>query len=234
MRHRRHRLTVAVGGRPPLGALAAALLACTLLAGCSTMLGGGERTPVTLYAPDPRVTADPAWPTVDWQLSISPPSAARMIDSARIVVRPTPEEVQVYKGAAWAKLPGNMLEDTLLRALEDSARIPAVARPGSGIGADYKLVMDLRRFEADYAGNAIPVATIEVNAKLLHASDQNIVASRTFVHAEPAAGSDVRQVVDAFSRGLESVGRDMAGWVLASGDAHQRSAHANAAKGPAR
>lgn len=204
---------------------ATALLACLLLGGCA-LLGGGERSQTTLYAPDPRIAPDPAWPTVDWQLSVSPPSAARMVDSYRILVRPSPGEVQVYKDAAWAKLPGSMLEDTLVRALEDSGHVGAVTRQGAGVIADYKLVLDIRRFEADYAGNAVPSATIEVNAKLLHSGDGNIVDSRTFLHAEPSAGTGVAQVVDAFSRSLQTVGRDMAGWVLASGDAHQRGAHA--------
>jgi cholesterol transport system auxiliary component len=136
-----------------------------LVAGCS-ILGGKPREPTTLYAPDPRMQADPSWPGVDWQLSISRPEAARMTDSLRIAVRPSPDELQVYKGASWAKSPSDMVEDAVLRALEDSGKIPAVARQGSGIAADYKLVMDLRRFESVYAGSATPSATIEVNAKL--------------------------------------------------------------------
>lgn len=200
-----------------------ALLAATV-AGCS-VLGGGERTASTLFAPDPRVAADASWPSVDWQLSLDTPSAARMIDSYRIAVRPAPGELQVYKGARWAKTPTDMLQDVLLRALEDSGRIRAVARQGTGVSADYKLVTDLRRFEADYAGNAVPAATIEVNAKLLHTVDQNIVASRTFLHAEPATGTDPTLVADAFSRSLGRIGHDIAGWVLQTGAAHDDTAH---------
>lgn len=48
--------------------------------------------------------------------------------------------------------------------------------------------MDLQRFKADYAGNALPAATVEINANLLHAIGQDIVASHTFLQAEPAAG----------------------------------------------
>jgi cholesterol transport system auxiliary component len=192
---------------------------------CS-ILGGKQREPNTLYAPDPRVQADPSWPSVDWQLSISNPEAARMVDSLRIAVRPSPEEVQVYKGASWAKMPTDMVEDAVLRALEDSGKIPAVARQGSGITADYKLVMDLRRFESVYAGGATPNATIEINAKLLHsAGGQDVVASRTFVQSVPAASTAVPDVVDAFNRGLGQVAHDVAGWTLVSGDQHQRTAH---------
>ena len=45
--------------RASLGGL---LLAC-LLAGCSIL--GGSKSPSTIYAPDPRVQADPAWPSVN-------------------------------------------------------------------------------------------------------------------------------------------------------------------------
>lgn len=209
--------------------LIAALLVAILLSSC-TLLGGGrnERERSTIYAPDPRIQADAGWPVVDWQLSLSPPTSARMIDSFRIAVRPSPDELQVYRGAAWAKTPTDMLQDTLLRALEDSGRLPAVARQGTGFAADYKLALDIRRFEADYAGGAAPAATIEFNAKLVHSVDQGIVASQTFLHAEPSASADVAQVVEAFSRALATVGGDLAGWVLVAGDTHERTAHAPA------
>src|SRR5690606_38632296 len=145
------------------------------LAGCSLLGGGNGRERATIYAPDPRVTLDASAPSVSWQLSLTTPLAARMIDSSRIAVSPAPGEMQVYRGASWAKTPTDMLQDALLRALEDSGRIPAVARQGAGISADYKLVIDLRRFEADYAGNAVPSAAIEFNAKLIHSHDQTIV-----------------------------------------------------------
>ena len=213
---------------PSLRASMRALVAfalLTTLTGCS-LLGGGKRDRITIYSPDPRVQTDPSWPTVDWQLSLTSPEAARMIDSLRIAVRPSPAELQVYKGANWAKRPSDMLQDTLLRALEDSGKIPAVARQGSGISADYKLVLDLRRFEADYPQpGGLPAATIEVNAKLLHAQDQKVVAARTFLEAEPASSAAIPDVVAAFDRGLSTLGGDMAGWILTTGQQHEAGAH---------
>ncbi|SDY61896.1 cholesterol transport system auxiliary component [Lysobacter sp. yr284] len=206
----------------PLRLFGAGLAAALALSGCS-ILDEKPKTPTVQYAPDPRVPADPSWPQANWQLSVSVPSAARMIDSLRIAVRPSGDEVQVYKGAAWAKLPSNMIEDALLRTLEDSGKIAAVARQGSGIGADYKLVLDLRRFESDYAGNAVPSAVIEINAKLFHNVDQKVVASRTFLQSTPAATTEVRDVVAAFERSLAAGTGEIAGWALVSGDAHEKS-----------
>ncbi|MDQ3288162.1 MAG: ABC-type transport auxiliary lipoprotein family protein [Pseudomonadota bacterium] len=202
-----------------------AVLALVLLNACA-LVGGGSREGPVVYAPDPRVPVDPSWPSVQWQLSVTTPVASRMLDSTRIAVRPAANEIQVYKGATWAKRPSAMLEDALLRALEDSGRIPAVARQGSGVSADYKLVLDLRRFESDYVQpGAPPLATIEVNAKLLHAKDQQVIATRTFLETRPAAGTAVPQVVSAFESALGEVSQELAGWVLTSGHAHEQSAH---------
>lgn len=209
-----HRARAMHACRTALGAaLVASLAACSIL--------GGSREPVTIYAPDPRIPADPSWPEAAWQLSIGRPEAARIVDSPRIAVRPSPGELQVYKGAVWAKTPSEQLQDTVLRTLEDSRKIAAVARQGSGIAADYKLEMDLRRFEADYAGGAVPAATIEVNAKLLHSIDQDVVATRTFLQAVPAAGTDTAQVAQAFEQALAAIGHDIAGWTLASGNTRE-------------
>lgn len=204
------------------GAAAGALLLA--LAGCS-LLGGGNRDLATIYAPDPKVTIAPSAPAVDWQLVLTPPQAARMVDSLRIAVRPTPGEVQVYREASWAKPPPAMIEDTLLRALEDSGRISGVARQGTGISPDYKLALELRRFESDYGGGPSPAATIEFNAKLIHVRDQLVVASRTFSHAEPAGGTAIPLVADAFSRGMEGLVGELGLWILTEGDAYQRRAH---------
>lgn len=190
-----------------------------LLTGCSVLGNGKQRDPVTIYAPQVKVTPDPSWPSVTWQLAVAKPTAARVVDSPRIAVRPVPGELQVYKSVTWSQPSTDLVEATVLRALEDSGKIPAVARAGSGIRADYRLVMDLRRYESDYAGNAVPSATIELTAKLLHTSEQRIVASRTFLQVEPSAGVEVAQVATAFDTALEKLGGEVVGWVLTTGEA---------------
>jgi cholesterol transport system auxiliary component len=206
--------------RNPIARHLAIALALGVLAGCS-VLGSKEAT--TVYAPDPRVPADPAWPSVDWQLALSHPDAARVVDSLRIAVRPTPGELEVYKGATWAKTPSDQVEDAVLRTLEDSQKIHAVAHQGSGIAADYTLLMEVRRFESNYAGNPLPAATIEVNAKLLHAPDQDIVESHTFLQAVPTASTDTAAVAQAFGTALGAISHDIAGWTLVTGNAHEHS-----------
>lgn len=204
---------------PSPGSLCTILLA-TLLAGCTPLLTG-SRQPLTIYAPQPRVQAAPEWPDVRWALSLGRTSSARNAEGLRIAVRPTPNELQVYKGAQWVKPPADMVEDTVLHALEDSGRVAVVTRQGSGVGTDYRLLMDVRRFESDYAGAAVPAATIEVTAKLLHVKDQQLAGSRTFLRSQGARTTAVPDVVAAFEQALVDIGSDLAGWALTTGQAYQ-------------
>lgn len=191
-----------------------ALLA--LLPGCS-LLGGGDRDPVTIYSPAVQVQVDPSWPTVAWQLVLSKPSAARMVDSPRINVRPTPSEMEIYRGATWAQPATDMVEDAVLRGFEDSDRITGVARSAAGIRADYRLALDIRRIESDYRGQSTPTAVIEINAKLIHVVDQRVVADQTFLQEQPVTTTDVPAVTAAFERGLNRITADLVGWTLVQG-----------------
>jgi cholesterol transport system auxiliary component len=192
-----------------------------LLGGCS-LLGSNERSAVTIYSPVVRIQTDPSWPRVDWQLVLVKPSAARVVDSPRINVRPTPSELQVYKGVSWAQPATDMLDDALVRGFEDSGRIAGVARVTTGIRADYKLATDVRRFEADYRGQTTPTAVIEVNAKLIHVIDQRVVADRTFRQENAVASTDVAQVAAALEQGLQTLTADVVGWTLVNGQADHR------------
>lgn len=202
-----------------------ALLA-SLLAGCGIL---PKKEPLALYAPEVHVAADPAWPTVSWQLQVPRPHADELLDSPRIVVRPLPGELQVYKGAVWAQPSPDLLQDTLVRAFEDSGRIAGVARRGSGISGDYELLLDLRRFESDYAGAASPTATIEVGAKLVATRSNSVVANRTFRQTNTAVSTDISAVTQALEQGLGAITSEIVGWTLVEGQRYD-AAHSRAAK----
>ena len=203
---------------------AALLATCLLASGCSTLIGGPRETP-TIFAPEPARQTDPAWPAVDWSLVVAGSGDWWMMDGQRIVVSPVPGELQVYRGALWARSPSAMVEDAVLRTLEDSGKLRVAAHAGSGIVGDYRLLLEIRTFKADYAGATTPAAMVEVNATLLRVRDQTVAGSRTFRQSVPAAGTEVARVADAFGAALGSIGHDIAGWTLQTGQAHQRQAH---------
>jgi len=193
----------------------AALLLTTALGGCTSWLGSGHPGEhPAMYAPTLQIAADPAWPQVARGLLIATPDAAPMLGSQRVVIRTTADELQLLRGARWARPAPELLQDALLHLLEDSGKLPAVARQGSTIAADWILLMDIRRFEADYRHNAIPSVDIAVSAKLVSRPDQRIIASRIFTHSEKADASSNAAIIGAFIRNLQHLTPQLAGWVL--------------------
>ncbi len=197
----------------PLRTLALGVVLLSL-AGCGLL---PKREPIALYRPEAIVATDPAWPQANWQLRIARPYADDAHDSARILVRPQLGELQVYKGAAWTQPAPDLVLDTLLRAFGDSGRIAGVGRRGEGVGADYELLLDLRRFEADYADGATPTARIALGARLVRNDDDRVVASRVFEADAPADGTAVTAVDRAFAQGLGTVTTQLIGWTLDEG-----------------
>lgn len=199
--------------------IAALAVATAALAGCGIL---PKQETLALYDPTPQrsapqATANAAAPRVDWQLQIARPYADTMHDSARILVRPQPGELQVYKGAAWVQPAPDIVQDTLLRAFTDSGRVAGVARRGDGVSARYQLLLDLRRFESDYGGGTTPNVRIELGARLVHNAENRVVASRVFDIATPADGTDVVQINRAFQRGLGDATTQLIDWTLAEG-----------------
>lgn len=200
--------------RPPVLRTVALAIAAIALAGCGIL---PKQETLALYRPEPVIAIDAAWPQANWQLQIARPYADDMHDSARILVRPHPGELQVYKGAAWTQPAPDIVLDTLLRAFADSGRLAGVARRGEGVTAQYELLLDLRRFESDYDSGATPSARIELGARLVHNADNRVVASRVFDVAAAADGTDVAQINRAFERALGDAGTQVIGWILSEG-----------------
>ncbi len=192
----------------------AALAVVVSLSGCGSL--GGPDVAVQVYSPETRVVPDPAWPTVDWQLAVATTAGSQALDSSRIAVRPTPNELQTYKGALWADDAPELLESAVVEAFEDSGRIASVIRYGGGSrGGDIGLLMEVRAFESVYAG-ATPEAVIEVQARLIDVRGDGL-ATKRFRHAAPVSGVEVPQVVDAFGSAMSAISKDIVGWTLSEG-----------------
>ena len=193
-------------------------LTVATLAGCGIL---PKKEPLSIYAPEARVQPDAAWPNVRWQLQVPRPHASELLDSPRIVVRPADGELQVYHGAIWAQPAPDLVQDAVLHAFEDSGRIAGVARRGGGISGDYELVLDLRRFESDYAGGATPSADVQIVAKLIANRTNTVVASRTLRQTLPATSTSIGDVSRAFDGALSAVAQELVGWTLAEGQKYE-------------
>jgi len=191
------------------------LLLPLALVGCASWLGSGDaREHPTIYAPTPHLALNRSGPALDASVLIAAPSAAPMLDSPRIVIRLAGDELQFLRAARWSRSAPELLQAALLHVLEDSGKVQ-VARQDSGLAADWLLVMDLRRFEADYSQGPVPSIEIVVSAKLLNRQDKRIISSQIFNHSEPAQTSSTDAIISAFTEGVSKITLKLAEWVLA-------------------
>ena len=189
------------------------LAATTLLAGCAAI--GGPKTEVSIYAPQTRVQADPAWPAVDWQLTVGTPDTHALLDSQRIAVRPSPDRLQTYKGARWADTAPELLQTALVRAFEDSGRFTSVARFGNtGRRGDVALFSELRHFETIYTDGQ-PRVVVELQARLVGRDGR--IATKRFREEVAPATPEVDAVATAFGQAMASLSGELVAWSLAEG-----------------
>ncbi|MBP6596529.1 MAG: membrane integrity-associated transporter subunit PqiC [Arenimonas sp.] len=197
---------------------ATALLAAGLLAACSPL--GGPRTEFRVFAPTTTVQADAAWPQADWQLTVMAVAANPMLDSPRIVVRPTDHVVQTYRGVRWADRSQELLETAVVDAFEESGKLSAVGRMANTARGDFALFMEVRAFETVYRDGQ-PEAVIEVQANLVQlrgSSSGTATASRRFRQVVPGSAPEVEAMVEAFSEAMSGMSADLVGWTLVEGN----------------
>lgn len=192
-------------------------LAVALVVGaCSSLTG--KKEPFTVYAPRYTAAADAAkGPSVPWQLSIDTPIASDALDTARMLVMPSPGALETYKGARWSDTAPLLLRALMVQAFQQSGRISGVGASTSGLHGDYLLAVDLYDFETQYRDGS-PHAVIRLNAKLTDSSTNRIAAARAFEADAPVAGSQAAAAAAAFDQALAELLPSIVDWALTEGE----------------
>lgn len=198
--------------RPALALLGLLLGACTPIA-----LNRPELALYTLEA----AGAPRAGPPVTWQLVVDEPYAAGALAGTRIAVRAEALSYGVLSGARWSERAPRVVQDLLLRGFEDSGRIIGVGRASAGLRGDFQLLLELRRFEADYAGGRDVV--VEIVARLTRYASNEALATRRFAARQPIDGRGNAAVVAAFDAAMADLVPEVVDWALTTGEANWQS-----------
>jgi len=134
-------------------------------------------------------------------LAVAPPRAAASLDTERIAVIQPDSRFDYFSGVRWAESAPQMLQQLLVRALAADGRFATVVAAPSRVPADLALDVELRRFEAVYAGDAtLPLVRVEMQVTLVDARKARRLAS--FVVRTESQASANRQVavLESFER----------------------------------
>lgn len=192
------------------------------LAGCANLLEVTGPAP-NLFDLSPKSTFPPDLPSVNWQLVIEEPVAARAVDTDRVALRPSPMEVKYFAGVRWADRAPRLVQTLLVESFENSGKIVAVGRQAVGLRSDFSLKSELREFYAEYTENPEqPTIRVRLNVKLVAHPAARIVASQTFEKLYLAESNSVQHIVTAFDKALGSVMRKTVQFALTEGAGYKK------------
>jgi len=134
------------------------------------------------------------------------------LDGSSIATRWPGQRVDYLAGARWAEELSTLLESALVESLQDSGRLRSVQGDLGRFRVTHTLVVEVRRFEADYSAGGLPVAQVSFAATLGRTSDRRVLTSFTVSVEEGAAENRQSSVVaaldTAFSRAVsEAAGK---------------------------
>jgi cholesterol transport system auxiliary component len=194
---------------PPSKTGIAALLAITLLAGCTLL---PERPAInTFRLPVPQMPAA-GEATVPITLHVLTPEATSPLDGTRILVNPRELELQAYGGARWSNPPAILLRDYWIDSLRQTGSLKAVVSDTSSARSELSLSSDLTRFQLAYRQGE-PSVMVQVDAQVLTTDSRRILAARRFQFQQPVEDQPVEAVVAGFGVASERVTRDMVAWL---------------------
>ena len=188
--------------------LVVALVLVLVVTSCGSLLPTQGPAP-DLYTLSPATRFAEGLKRVDWQLMVEEPTAVGGVDSNRIAVQPTPNEVRYFGEVRWVERAPRMVQGLLVESFERSRAVAGVERYAVTFKADYILKAEIRDFQAELFGEQAPTAHVRLTVKLLRAGKQDILWTRDFEARVAAGNVTATNVVAAFDTALGQVMADI-------------------------
>jgi phospholipid/cholesterol/gamma-HCH transport system substrate-binding protein len=189
-------------------------------------LTGGKTTPdPTTYdiAPPTDFPPVPAIPTD--QLAVATPTAVIALDTQRIVMQTADGTAPAFPNARFADNIPPLFQARIVQAFEN-ANYLKVGADGGDLEGDYKLALDIRKFQITTTP-APAIAEIEFSAKLLD-SGGKVVDAKIFTAGAPVSATDDATVAaKSLNAAFDKATADLVVWSLAAMDANADAAPAD-------
>jgi cholesterol transport system auxiliary component len=144
-------------------------------------------------------------------IAVSLPTALRALDSERVVVQPTPGEINYLSGARWSDRLPRIVQSRIVQSFENSKRVRAAPRGSSdSFRSDYVLDTELREFGV-HVGDS-PIALVEISARILNERSNRVVASQVFTARADMKSVDGPSATAAINHAFGIVLIDLVRW----------------------
>ena len=192
--------------RLPYLAVLAALSA--LIGGCGGLLRSSAAPEQSYYLNAPALPAGaamgPAAPLAT-SLRVSRPLADPGLDTSHIMLLQSDRRMSFYSGARWPAPMPQMIGALAVATLRGSGHWASVEDAASPFPSDYLLQITVRRFDADYTGDAgAPQVHVVFDCNIGRRDGRDVVASFVVAGSAAASANRLGEVVGAFEQATAS------------------------------
>ena len=178
-----------------------------LAAGCFGGLKNEAPAPLIYRVNPPALTAGAPLAA---DLLVVVEGTAPGLDGTGIAGRWPGNRLDYLAGARWAEDVPTLVQAALIEALQATGRPRSVQGKLGRFRATHTLVIEVRRFDADYTGGGMPVAQVALAATLGRSSDRRVLASFTVAASEAAAENRQTSVVAALDAAFAKAAGELA------------------------
>jgi cholesterol transport system auxiliary component len=177
--------------------LLATVWTAAALTGCSGLFHSDARPEQVYYL---RATPGPqGLALIATSLRLNRPSAGPGLESTQIKLVQSDRRMSFYQEARWSGTPASLVEMLAVEKLRGSGVWQSVADSASPFPSDYVLLVNVRRFEADYtSGNVAPEVHVVLDCIIGKREGREVIKSFLAEGSVPAAANRVSAVVAAF------------------------------------
>jgi cholesterol transport system auxiliary component len=180
------------------------------LSACTGSLLETDLPPSAIYviAPAPAPPLQGAELPAD--LSIGRPDVAPGLDTNRIAVLKG-RRLDYYRAARWGGSMTEIVQTFLVDSLEDQRVFRSVTAEQARVAGDYVLDVEVRDFQAEYAGeDGAPSVHVKMIGRLIRVADRELAATVAAEASVPASDNRMHEVAAAFESAAHKVALELA------------------------
>jgi cholesterol transport system auxiliary component len=191
--------------------LIAIVLTAALCAGCTGSLFDSDIPASSNYvlAPVPPAATETVTAASTMDISIGRPDVAPGLDTQRIAVLKG-RQLDYFRGARWSGSTNETVQSLIVNSLQDQRLFRSVTSEQARIAGDYVLDIDVRDFQAEYAGNGNPSIRVSVIGRLIRVSDRELAGTVSAAALRPATEDRLSAVISAFESAAQQVALELA------------------------
>ncbi|MFO1402697.1 MAG: ABC-type transport auxiliary lipoprotein family protein [Steroidobacteraceae bacterium] len=186
------------------------------VAGSAAAAGGASGASATPADARPAEGAVPA-PRSAATLRVLRPLAAPALDSDRIALRRADRTLDYYAAHHWSGRVPELVQGLVLDTLRGAAVYRAVQPEAAPFAYDETLQVEVRDFQAEYAGAGAPVVKVGLVCTLGRRSDRAVLATFTLAGSATAADDRMHAIVAAFNAAVDGALAALPAQVAAAG-----------------